>query len=59
MKLEKIKHIAMEMGLKPGRIKKAALVRAIQQAENNPCCFGTGQAVVCGQEGCLWRPDCV
>lgn len=59
MKLEKVKKIAVEKGLKPGRIKKAALIRAIQQAENNPACFETGQAAVCGQEDCLWRPDCV
>jgi len=59
MKLEELKKIAMDMGIKPGRMKKAELVRTVQQAEHNLCCFETGQAAVCGQEKCLWRPDCV
>jgi hypothetical protein len=39
-------------------MKKAELVRAIQQAEKNEECFETGKADVCGQDECIWREDC-
>jgi hypothetical protein len=58
MKLEEIKVIAKKHDIKVGKQKKAELVRAIQGAEKNDACFETGQASECGQEGCLWRPDC-
>ena len=58
MKLDEIKAIAKEKGIKPGRMKKAELVRAIQDAERNNICFETGQADSCGQDTCLWREDC-
>jgi len=59
MKLDEIKEIAKQHDIKVGKMKKADLVRAIQQAENNGVCFETGQAGSCGQEACLWREDCV
>jgi hypothetical protein len=59
MKLEKIKEIAKQHGIKVGKLKKAELVRAIQLAEVNEACFETGQASECGQAECLWRTDCV
>ena len=58
MKLEEIKEIARQLDVKPGKLKKAELVRAIQAAEGNDACFETGHASECGQAGCLWRPDC-
>lgn len=58
MKLEEIKAKAKTLGVAPGKMKKAELIRAIQQAEENPCCFATGQGEICGQNGCLWRRDC-
>lgn len=58
MKLEEIKVIAKQHGIKVGKLKKAELVRAIQEAEGNNACFETGQAAGCGQAGCLWRADC-
>lgn len=58
MKLEDIKEIAKQHGIKVGKLKKAELVRAIQLAEGNEVCFETGQAAVCGQAECLWRTDC-
>ena len=58
MKLEEIKEIAKQHNIKTGKMKKAELVRAIQQAENNDVCFETGQADTCGQGACLWREDC-
>ncbi|HXE96073.1 MAG TPA: Rho termination factor N-terminal domain-containing protein [Dongiaceae bacterium] len=58
MKLEEIKEIAKQHGIKAGKLKKAELVRAIQSAERNDPCFETGHVSDCGQAGCLWRPDC-
>jgi len=59
MKLEQIKEMAKQHGIKVGKMKKAELVRAIQSAEGNNACFEAGQASECGQEECLWRPDCL
>jgi hypothetical protein len=58
MKLEEIKEIAKQHGIKVGKLKKAELVRTIQLAERNDPCFETGHASDCGQAECLWRPDC-
>ena len=58
MKLEEIRTIAKQHGIKTGKMKKAELVRAIQQAEGNTQCFETGIAAECGQDDCLWREDC-
>ena len=59
MKLDEIKEIAKLHNIKAGKMKKAELVRAIQQAENNDICFEAGKADNCGQDACLWRGDCV
>ena len=59
MKIDAIKAIAQQLNIKAGKIKKAELIRAIQQAEGNDACFGTGKADVCRQHACLWREDCV
>jgi hypothetical protein len=58
MKLDEIKEIAKQHNIKVGKMKKADLVRAIQQAENNEVCFETGKAESCGQDACLWQEDC-
>ena len=58
MKLDKIIVVARELGVKPGKLKKAELIAAIQVAEGNNACFDTGQASECGQTACLWREDC-
>jgi hypothetical protein len=58
MNMDQLKAIARERGIKPGRMKKAELIRTIQQAEANTPCFDTGQADSCGQSACLWREDC-
>ncbi|HEY4743448.1 MAG TPA: Rho termination factor N-terminal domain-containing protein [Desulfuromonadaceae bacterium] len=58
MKLEEIKEIAKQHGIKAGKMKKAELVRSIQQAEGNTPCFATGASLTCGQGSCLWREDC-
>jgi hypothetical protein len=58
MKLDEIKEIAKQHNIKTGKLKKAELVRAIQQAEGNEVCFETSRADSCGQQACLWREDC-
>lgn len=58
MKAEEIKKIARQRGVEPGKMKKGEIIRAIQQAEGNPACFGTGKAAECGQTNCLWRDNC-
>ena len=59
MKLDDIKEIAKRHNIKAGKMKKGELVAAIQEAEHNDACFGTGVADSCGQSGCLWREDCL
>lgn len=58
MKVDEIREIAKQYDIKAGKMKKAELVRAIQEAENNDVCFEAGKADVCGQDNCLWREDC-
>lgn len=58
MKLEDIKTIAKQHNIKVGKLKKADLIRAIQQAEGNEVCFEAGRAAECAQDDCLWRSDC-
>ena len=58
MKLEEIKEIAKQRNINVAKVKKADLVRGIQQAENNEACYNTCKASTCGQDVCLWREDC-
>ena len=58
MKLQDVKEVAKQRGIKAGSMKKAELIRTMQVAEGNEGCYETGQADVCGQEQCLWRDDC-
>ena len=59
MKLDEIKEMAKQHNIKVGKLKKADLVRAIQDAEGNEVCFGTGTADNCEEDSCLWREVCV
>jgi len=58
MKLEEIKEIARQHEIKTGKMKKADIIRSIQEAERNEQCFDIGKATVCGQDACLWRQEC-
>lgn len=58
VKLEEIKEIAQQRGIKAGKMKKSELVRAIQSAEGNEPCFEAGKAASCDQAGCSWRVIC-
>ena len=59
MKLDDIRTIAHEMGIKSGKLNKTQLVRTIQRQEGNYDCFATAAISSCGQMGCLWREDCL
>jgi len=58
MNVNDIREIARQRGIKPAKMKKSELIRAIQQDEGNPECFSTGFKEECGQRACLWRDDC-
>lgn len=58
MKMNDVKELAVQKGVRPARLKKEELIRAIQEAENNGACYMTNQVDICGQTTCLWRSDC-
>ena len=58
MKMIDIKAKAKNLGLKPGKMKKEDLIRAIQETEGNFPCFGSAMEH-CSQEDCCWREDCL
>jgi DNA-binding IscR family transcriptional regulator len=59
MQVSKIKEIAKQHGVKPGKLKKGDIIRLIQKAEGNFDCFATPADGYCDQNGCLWRSDCI
>lgn len=59
MLMQQIREIARDRGLKPGKKSKAELIHLIQEAEGNTPCFATATVLECGQDGCLWREDCL
>ncbi len=58
MKLDQIKKKAKKLGIKPSRMRKADLIRAIQKTEGNFECFETAEGC-CDQIKCCWRNGCV
>ena len=58
MKVEEIRNIAAQRGIKVGRMNKTDAIRSIQLYEENEDCFATGRVDSCRQEQCLWRADC-
>jgi len=58
MKVQDIKDIAKQKGVKAGKMNKQDLIRATQIAEGNNACFATSSVKTCGQMNCLWRADC-
>lgn len=59
MKMDDIKTIAKNMGLKISKLKKAQLINLIQTEEGNNACYATDAIASCGQDACLWRDDCL
>lgn len=52
--------IASDLGIGGvSRMKKAEIIRAIQEHEGNFPCFGTATDGHCDQMDCLWRGDCL
>ncbi len=58
MKVKEIKDMATKMGINPGKMKKADLIRTIQVTEGNTPCFQTSNGN-CDQNECSWRVDCL
>jgi len=58
LNIKEIREMARQLGVRSTRMRKADLIRAIQQAEGNFDCFGTATEEECDQEECLWREDC-
>lgn len=58
MNMAEIRKIAKKVGIKPGKLNKTKLVRAIQTEEGNEVCFATGDES-CEQLDCCWREDCL
>jgi len=58
VKVEQIRTIAKSMGVNPGKLNKAELIKSIQSAEGNVECFSSTVDGECDQVNCLWREDC-
>ena len=58
MKLIQIKNRAKNLGIEPGKLKKAELIHAIQCAEGNSPCFGTSDGN-CPYTNCCFYTDCL
>ncbi len=58
MKMPEIKKKAKALGVEAGKLKKADIILAIQKAEGNTACFGTGTPA-CPYLTCCWREDCI
>lgn len=59
MKMQDIRSKAKEIGIKPNKMNKTDLVRAIQRAEANMDCYATDRVEHCEEFDCLWRADCM
>lgn len=58
MKMTEVRQRAKLLGIKPGRKRKADLIREVQRTEGNFPCFGTAHDF-CDQHNCSWRKDCL
>lgn len=59
MKMQEIRDLARERGVKPGKLNKVKLVKQLQLNEGNFDCFATNHTGDCDQVRCLWRADCL
>ena len=60
MKLVEIRERAKQLGIKgAAKMRKGVLIRAIQEAEGNPQCFGAEWRFKCPEFQCCWRDDCL
>ena len=58
MKLDDIRKLARERGLKPAKLNKRELVKMIQRSEGNFDCYASAAHGECDQVVCLWREGC-
>jgi hypothetical protein len=58
MKMLEVRQKARAMGVAPRRMRKAELIRAIQEAEGNEPCFGRANGH-CAHSNCCWWDDCM
>ncbi|HHH48612.1 MAG TPA: SAP domain-containing protein [Gammaproteobacteria bacterium] len=58
MNLTKIRSLARDAGVKPGKMRKADLIRSIQRSEGYFDCFASAIDGECDQRACVWREDC-
>lgn len=56
MKLEEVRKIARQKGVKAAKLKKGEIIRAIQMAEGYSPCFEMQKS--CSQNRCLWKTAC-
>lgn len=59
MKIQSIRKIAKEQGIRTEKLGLTELIHAIQLAEGNFNCFGSAVNGYCDQSECLWKDDCV
>ena len=60
MNMTEIRGRAEGLGLAGvGKLRKADLIRRIQQAEGNNSCFGAEWRQDCAEMFCCWRDDCL
>ncbi len=58
MNMTNIRTFAKLMGINPGKLSKAGLIKEIQIGEGNSACYATARNGECAQLTCLWREDC-
>lgn len=57
MTLKEIRGVARSLGLQNyHKLRKADLIRAIQEKEGNSPCYQSISG--CQEQDCLWLPDC-
>jgi len=58
MKMAQLRQKAKPLGINPGKMKKTALIHAVQKAEGNNPCYDKSNGQ-CDQLGCCFRSDCL
>ena len=59
MHLLKMRKLAKDKGVRPGKLTRVSLVREIQRKEGDFDCFATAITGECDQKDGLWRDDCL
>ena len=58
MNMQEVRERAKVFKLKTVGMKKADIIRSIQEKEGNTPCYQTG-VELCDQADCCWRSDCL